>query len=47
MDVQPIKENQRNVLYKEWSEIPVFISSKKVAAAWNEIAELLLKKFSR
>lgn len=43
--VQPIKENQRNVLYKEWSEIPVFISSEKVAAAWNEIAEMLLNKF--
>ncbi len=26
-EVQPIKENQRNVLYKEWSEIPVFIST--------------------
>ena len=45
VEVQPIKENQRNVLYKEWSEIPVFISSKKVAAAWNEIAEMLLNKF--
>ena len=44
-EVQLIKENQRNVLYKEWSEIPVFISSKKVAAAWNEIAEMLLNKF--
>jgi len=44
-EVQPIKENQRNVIYKEWSEIPVFISSKKVAAAWNEIAEMLLNKF--
>ena len=43
--VQPKKENQRNVLYKEWSEIPVFISSEKVAAAWNEIAEMLLNKF--
>lgn len=45
VNAQSIQENQRNVLYKEWSEIPVFISSKKVAAAWNEIAELLLKKY--
>lgn len=45
VNVQPIKESQRNVLYKEWSEIPVFTSSKKVAAAWNEIAELIIHKF--
>lgn len=44
---QPIKQNQRNTLYKEWSELSIFTVSEEIADAWNQIAEILIQKFAK
>ena len=44
---QPIKQSQRNALYKEWSELSIFTASEEIADAWNQIAEILIQKFAK
>ena len=44
---QPIKQSQRNTLYKEWSELSIFTVSEEIADAWNQIAEILIQKFAK
>lgn len=42
----PMDESKRNVPYREWEDITLFTSSEKIADAWNEIAQLLIKKYA-
>ena len=44
---QPIKQSQRNTIYKEWSELSIFTVSEEIADAWNQIAEILIQKFAK